>query len=595
MVKRIFVQKREGFDASTKSILKDLRENLQMDKLEDLKILNRYDVEGISEDEYEKAKSTVFSEPQVDIIVAEEEYKSNPEDKIFGVEFLPGQFDQRANSLSECLQIITGGERIPARTATIYVLSGDLSEKDVEKIKKYIINPVDSRECSLEKLDTLKTEISNPEDVKIVKGFTEMTDENVKEFYEKYGFAMDIEDLKFCQKYFRDEEKRDPSMTEMKMIDTYWSDHCRHTTFMTKLEVIDIKWDLLEEIFKSYQKSRKYVYENGRAKDICLMDIATIAVKELKKKGLLKDLDESEEINACSIKAEIEVDGKKEEYLIMFKNETHNHPTEIEPFGGAATCLGGAIRDPLSGRVYVYQAMRVTGCGDPRTPISETLPNKLPQRKLTNEAARGYSSYGNQIGLATGQVTEIYHPGYVAKRLEIGALIGAAPSKNVVRERPIPGDIVILLGGRTGRDGCGGATGSSKAHNSKSLESCGAEVQKGNAPEERKIQRLFRNYEVTSLTKRCNDFGAGGVSVAIGELADGLEINLDKVPKKYEGLDGTELAISESQERMAVVVAKENVEKFMSLADKENLEATVVANVTEERRVKMYWRRKAYC
>ena len=591
MVKRIFVQKRKGYDVEAKGILSDLRENLQMSDLEDVIVLNRYDVEDISEEVFKRAKNTIFSEPQVDICY-EEEYKTEENDKIFGVEFLPGQFDQRANSLSECLQIIAGGERLTAKSAKIYVLKGNLSENDVEKIKSYLINPVDSRECSLEKPDTLKDNMEEPADVKIVEGFITMTDENVKEFYEKYGFAMDIEDLKFCQRYFKDEEKRDPSMTEMKMIDTYWSDHCRHTTFMTKFEVIDIQWDLLEEIFEDYKKSREYVYENKKAKDICLMDIATIAVKELKKKGMLKDLDESEEINACSIKANILVDGKEEEYLIMFKNETHNHPTEIEPFGGAATCLGGAIRDPLSGRVYVYQAMRVTGCGDPREPVSETLPNKLPQRKLTNEAARGYSSYGNQIGLATGQVAEIYHPGYVAKRLEIGALIGAAPAKNVVRERPIPGDIVILLGGKTGRDGCGGATGSSKAHNSKSLTSCGAEVQKGNAPEERKIQRLFRNEEVTRLIKRCNDFGAGGVSVAIGELAEGLEINLDKVPKKYEGLDGTELAISESQERMAVVVAKENVEKFEKLAEKENLETTVVATVTENPRVKMYWRGK---
>ncbi len=589
MVKRIFVQKRKGYDVEAKGILSDLRESLQMSNLEEVIILNRYDVEDISDKVFEEAKNTIFSEPQVDICY-EEEYKKEEKDKIFGIEFLPGQFDQRANSLSECLQIIAGGERLTAKSARIYVLKGNLSESDVEKIKSYLINPVDSRECSLEKPDTLKDNMEEPADVKIVEGFITMTDENVKEFYEKYGFAMDIEDLKFCQRYFRDEEKRDPSMTEMKMIDTYWSDHCRHTTFMTKFEVIDIQWDLLEKIFEDYKKSREYVYENKKAKDICLMDIATIAVKELKKKGMLKDLDESEEINACSIKANILVDGKEEEYLIMFKNETHNHPTEIEPFGGAATCLGGAIRDPLSGRVYVYQAMRVTGSGDPRKSVSETLPNKLPQRKLTNEAARGYSSYGNQIGLATGQVTEIYHPGYVAKRLEIGALIGAAPAKNVVRERPIPGDIVILLGGKTGRDGCGGATGSSKAHNSKSLTSCGAEVQKGNAPEERKIQRLFRNEEVTRLIKRCNDFGAGGVSVAIGELAEGLEIDLDKVPKKYEGLDGTELAISESQERMAVVVAKENVEKFEKLAEKENLETTVVATVTENPRVKMYWR-----
>ena len=437
MVRRIFVQKREGFDVEAKGILNDLRENLNIKSLKDLKILNRYDVEGISEEVFRKAKNTIFSEPQVDVCY-EDEYKAEDGDIVFGVEFLPGQFDQRANSLSECLQIITAGEKLLAKSAKIYVLSGDLSKEEVDRIKKYLINPVDSRECSLEKHDTLKEEMKEPEDVKIVEGFISMTDENVKEFYEKYGFAMDIEDLKFCQKYFRDEEKRDPTMTEMKMIDTYWSDHCRHTTFMTKLEKIDIEWDLLEKVFEDYKKTRDYVYEEKKAKDICLMDIATIAVKELKKQGVLKDLDESEEINACSIKAEIEVDGKKEDYLIMFKNETHNHPTEIEPFGGAATCLGGAIRDPLSGRTYVYQAMRVTGCGDPRTAIEDTLPNKLPQRKLTNEAARGYSSYGNQIGLATGQVAEIYHPGYVAKRLEIGALVGAAPAKNVVREEPNP-------------------------------------------------------------------------------------------------------------------------------------------------------------
>ena len=400
MVRRIFVQKREGFDVEAKDVLKDLKENLQIKNLEGLKILNRYDVEGISDKVFEEAKSTIFSEPQADICY-EEEYKEAENEVMFGIEFLPGQFDQRANSLSECLQIIAGGERLATKSAKIYVLSGNLSKEEVERIKKYLINAVDSRECSLEKQETLKTEVEEPKDVQIVEGFREMTDENVKEFYEKYGFAMDIEDLKFCQRYFRDEEKRDPSMTEMKMIDTYWSDHCRHTTFMTKLEAVDIKWDLLEKVFEDYKKSREYVYDGKKAKDICLMDIATVAVKELKKKGLLKDLDESEEINACSIKAEIEVDGQKEEYLIMFKNETHNHPTEIEPYGGAATCLGGAIRDPLSGRVYVYQAMRVTGCGDPRTKIEDTLPNKLPQRKLTNEAARGYSSYGNQIGLAT--------------------------------------------------------------------------------------------------------------------------------------------------------------------------------------------------
>ena len=591
MVKRVYVQKKQGYDVEAKGLLGDLKENLLIDNLEDIIMLNRYDVEGITDEVFAKAKNTVFSEPQVDLCF-EEDYPFEKEDKVFGVEYLPGQFDQRANSLSECLQILTEGARPISKSAKIYVLKGNLSDEDVEKIKAYIINPVDSRECSLDKLESLDEKQEEPADVAIVEGFINMTDEDSKEFYEKYGFAMDLEDLKFCQKYFRDVEKRDPSMTEMKMIDTYWSDHCRHTTFLTKLEKVEINWDLANKIYEDYKKSREYVYDNKKAKDICLMDVATIAVKELKKKGMLKDLDESEEINACSIKAEILVDGKPEEYLVMFKNETHNHPTEIEPFGGAATCLGGAIRDPLSGRVYVYQAMRVTGCGDPRTSVKDTMPNKLPQRKLTNEAARGYSSYGNQIGLATGQVAEIYHNGYTAKRMEIGALVGAAPKENVVRERPAPGDVVLLLGGRTGRDGCGGATGSSKAHNSLSLTSCGAEVQKGNAPEERKIQRLFRNPEVTKLIKRCNDFGAGGVSVAIGELADGLEINLDKVPKKYDGLDGTELAISESQERMAVVIESKDVEKFQKLASSENLETTVVATVTEEPRMKMYWRGK---
>lgn len=589
MVKRIYVQKRDGFDVEAKGVLKDLQENLQIKKLKKVIILNRYDVSGIDDETYEKAKNTVFSEPQVDVCFDEEYDFGNR--KVFGVEFLPGQFDQRANSLEECLQIISGGTRPVAKSAKIYVLEGDITQDELQKIKKYLINSVDSREASLEKLTSLEDEMTEPSDVAVIEGFIDMTDDEAGRFYEKYGFAMDLEDLKFCQKYFRDTEKRDPTMTEMKMIDTYWSDHCRHTTFLTKLEVIDIKWDLLKQVYDDYISSRKYVYED-RKKDICLMDIATIATKELKKRGLLKDLDESEEINACSIKAEILVDGKPEEYLIMFKNETHNHPTEIEPFGGAATCLGGAIRDPLSGRVYVYQAMRVTGCGDPRQTIEETLPNKLPQRKLTNEAARGYSSYGNQIGLATGQVAEIYHPGYVAKRLEIGALIGAAPSKNVIRLRPEPGDKVILLGGKTGRDGCGGATGSSKAHTSKSLTTCGAEVQKGNAPEERKIQRLFRNEKAAKLIKRCNDFGAGGVSVAVGELADGLEINLDKVPKKYEGLDGTELAISESQERMAVVVEAKDVDEFERLASLENIETSVVADVVEEKRVKMYWKGK---
>ena len=590
MVRRIYVQKKPGFDVEAKGIQEDLKENLQIKGLEQVVILNRYDVSGVDEESYNKAKTTVFSEPQVDDYF-DETYTFDQNDKVFAVEYLPGQFDQRANSLEECLQIISGGERPTCKSAKVYILKGNLSDEELKTIKNYLINSVDAREASLEKPETLEDKLLDPEDVQVVDGFIHMTDDDTEKFYEKYGFAMDIADLKFCQEYFRDTEKRDPTMTEMKMIDTYWSDHCRHTTFLTRLEEIDIEWDLLKEIYGKYIESRKFVYQD-RKKDISLMDVATIVAKELKKRGFLKNLDESEEINACSIKANIMVDGKEEEYLIMFKNETHNHPTEIEPFGGAATCLGGAIRDPLSGRVYVYQAMRVTGCGDPRQTIEETLPHKLPQRKLTNEAARGYSSYGNQIGLATGQVAEIYHPGYVAKRMEIGALVGAAPSKNVIRLRPEPGDKVILLGGRTGRDGCGGATGSSKAHNSESLTSCGAEVQKGNAPEERKIQRLFRDSEVTKLIKRCNDFGAGGVSVAIGELADGLEINLDKVPKKYEGLDGTELAISESQERMAVVVADKDVENFINLAEKENIEATVVAKVVEEPRVKMYWRNK---
>lgn len=590
-VQRIYVQKKPGFDVEQTDLLNDIKENLQISNLQKIIILNRYDVEGISDEVFEKAKGTIFSEPQVDNYFVED-YPVDSNASVFGVEFLPGQFDQRASSLAECLQILSGGKKPIAKTAKIYLLSGNLSDQEIEKIKKYIINPVDSRECSLEKVTSLEDNMVEPEDVAIIEGFCNMTDDDSEKFYKKYGFAMDLADLKFCQKYFKETEQRDPTMTEMKMIDTYWSDHCRHTTFLTKLEKIEIQWDLLSKIYEDYTKSREYVYEGRKAKDICLMDLGTIVAKELKKRGILKNLDESEEINACSFRAEIMVDGEPEEYLIMFKNETHNHPTEIEPFGGAATCLGGCIRDPLSGRVYVYQAMRITGCGDPRQSVKDTMPNKLPQRKLTNEAARGYSSYGNQIGLATGQVAEIYDNGYLAKRLELGALIGAAPKKNVVRERPQPGDIVVLLGGRTGRDGCGGATGSSKAHTSESLTTCGAEVQKGNAPEERKIQRLFRNPEATALIKRCNDFGAGGVSVAIGELADGLIINLDKVPKKYEGLDGTELAISESQERMAVVVAKENAEKFIHLAEKENIESTIVAEVVEEPRVKMYWREK---
>ncbi len=588
-VKRIFVKKKKGFDIEAKELLADIQENLGVKALENVIILNRYDVEGMTEETLEQARNTIFSEPQVDESFLEE-YPFEEKDHTFGVEFLPGQFDQRANALEECLQILQDGKRPTARSAKIYILQGNLQPQECEKIKKYMINQVDSRECSLEKPNNLQQKMEVPEDVAVVEGFINMTEEDSHKFYAQYGFAMDFADLQFCQNYFKEVEKRDPTMTEMKMIDTYWSDHCRHTTFLTRLEVLDIKWELLNQVYQDYLKARDIVYENKKAKDICLMDLATIAGKELKKAGYMKELDESEEINACSIKADILVDGKPEEYLIMFKNETHNHPTEIEPFGGAATCLGGAIRDPLSGRVYVYQAMRVTGCGDPRKTVEETLANKLPQRKLTNEAARGYSSYGNQIGLATGQVVEIYHEGYVAKRLEIGALVGAGPKENVVRTRPIPGDIVILLGGKTGRDGCGGATGSSKAHTSESITTCGAEVQKGNAPEERKVQRLFRKPEVTKMIKRCNDFGAGGVSVAIGELADGLVIHLDQVPKKYEGLDGTELAISESQERMAVVVDKQNADQLIAFAEEENLEATIVAEVVEEPRIKMYWR-----
>jgi len=486
-------------------------------------------------------------------------------------------------------------ERPISEHATIYILKGNISDSDVAKIKKYLINSINQRECSLEKPEKLEVGTETAEDVKSVQGFIEadFTDPSVVEQYSnEYGLGMDAQDLQFCQKYFRDEEKRDPTVTEMKMIDTYWSDHCRHTTFLTKLEKVDISWDLLQDIYADYIKSREFVYDNKKAKDVSLMDIATIIVKELKKRGALKDLDESEEVNACSIKAEILVDGKPEEYLVMFKNETHNHPTEIEPFGGANTCLGGAIRDPLSGRSYVYQAMRITGSGDPTTPIEDTMPNKLPQKTITTTAAKGYSSYGAQIGLASGQIAEIYHPNYVAKRMELGALIAAAPKENVVRGVPSPGDKIILLGARTGRDGCGAATGSSKVQSVEALTECSADVQVGNAPEERKIVRLFRNSEATKLIKRCNDFGAGGVSVAIGELADGLEINLDKVPTKYPGLDGTEIAISESQERMAIVIEAEDVERFQKLAEEENLESSVVATVTEVARVRMHWRGK---
>ncbi len=584
-VYRIFVEKRPEYAVEAKGMLSDLKTALRPDGLEGLRILNRYDVEGISEQDFEKAIPTVFSEPQVDVI-----YKSFPETKerLFAIEYLPGQFDQRADSCAQCIQLLTQGERPVVKSARVIILSGKISDETFEKIKNYLINPVESREASLEQPESLDTTYSEPSKVKILKNFTNLTYEQLGEVIKEFSLAMDVDDLEFCRDYFKNVEHRDPTMTEIRMIDTYWSDHCRHTTFLTNIDKTDIEPDYIKKSYSRYLSCRDEVY-GERQKPLTLMDLATIGAKKLKHDGLLQDLDESEEINACSVKIKVDVDGKDEDWLLMFKNETHNHPTEIEPFGGAATCLGGAIRDPLSGRSYVYQAMRVTGAADPRLPVEKTISGKLPQRKITVGAAHGYSSYGNQIGLATGQVSEIYHPGYVAKRLETGAVVGAAPAANVVRKQPMPGDAVILLGGRTGRDGCGGATGSSKSHTLDSLESCGAEVQKGNAPEERKIQRLFRNSEVTRLIKRCNDFGAGGVSVAIGELADGLKIDLTAVPRKYDGLDGTEVAISESQERMAVVVSPEDIDKFISEASKENLEATAVAVVTAQPRLQMYW------
>ena len=596
-VRRIFVEKKKGFDVEATHLLKDLKENLSISGLKEVRLVHRYDVEGITDEEYAGARNLIFSEPPVDYAY-DEEYPLPAGAKVFASELLPGQYDQRADSAAECIQLLTKKERPNVRVAKLTVLVGDVSDAEVEKIKKYLINPVESWETTLEKFDTLEMEAKIPDDVAIISGFISLSEDGLKEMLANYGFAMDLDDIKFCQDYFANTEKRDPTITEMRMIDTYWSDHCRHTTFSTKINDIsfeDGKYTKpVEEAFKKYKKARETLYVNKK-KDLCLMDIATIAAKELKAGGYLTALDESEEINACSICVDVDIDGKTEEWLVMFKNETHNHPTEIEPFGGAATCLGGAIRDPLSGRSYVYQAMRVTGSGDPRKTLAETTPGKLMQRKISTGAAAGYSSYGNQIGLATGQVTEIFDEGYIAKRMEIGAVIAAAPKKNVIRKRPEAGDVIILLGGRTGRDGCGGATGSSKAHTEKSLESCGAEVQKGNAPVERKLQRLFRDGDVTRLIKRCNDFGAGGVSVAIGELADGLIIDLDKVPKKYDGLDGTELAISESQERMAVVVAKADMDKFIEYAHRENLEATKVADVTDLNRLTMYWRGNVIC
>ena len=583
MVYRLFVEKKEGFLHEANALYSDIITFLGIKGLTKVRVINRYDVENIDYDLYKYAKTTVFSEPQVDNCY---ETLKTDDGVVFAVEYLPGQFDQRADSCSQCLQIIAKIERPLVKTAKIYVLYGDLSKEDIKEIKKYVINPVESREASLETYSTLKVEYDLPSTVKTLNGFNNLDKGGLKEFIKSYGLAMDEDDIAFCQEYFK-KENRNPTITEIKMIDTYWSDHCRHTTFLTTIDSVKFEDELLQQTYDDYIKTREFL---GRTKPINLMDIGTLAGKYLKKTGKLDKLDESEEINACTVKIEVTIDGKKEPWLLLFKNETHNHPTEIEPFGGAATCIGGAIRDPLSGRSYVYGAMRVTGAGNPLKPINKTLEGKLPQRKIVTTAAAGYSSYGNQIGLATGIVDELYHEGYQAKRMEIGAVIAAAPEKNVRRERPEDGDVVILLGGRTGRDGCGGATGSSKSHTLKSLESCGAEVQKGNAPEERKLQRLFRNATASKMIKRCNDFGAGGVSVAIGELADGLHIYLDKVPKKYEGLDGTELAISESQERMAVVVESKNVDKFIKLADSENLEATVVATVKAEPRLTMEWK-----
>ncbi len=586
MVYRIYVEKQSAHAVEARSLYSDIRENLMISALTGVRMLNRYDIEGVSAEIFDKAKNTIFSEPQSDITFDELEYSEG--DTVFAVEYLPGQFDQRADSCAQCVQLITFADRPTVRTAKVYILSGKLSEAEIEKIKKYVINPVESREASLEMPATLAESFDIPTTVETIEGFISYGADELRAFLDKYALAMDYDDVVFCQSYFKNEEKRDPTISEIRLIDSYWSDHCRHTTFLTAIDDVKIGADFVKETFEDYLEKRKLVY-GARKKNVTLMDMGTIAAKYLKKIGVLKNMDESEEINACSVKIKVEVDGVEEDWLLMFKNETHNHPTEIEPFGGAATCLGGAIRDPLSGRAYVYQAMRVTGCADPRVAVADTMPGKLPQSKITHGASAGYSSYGNQIGLATGAVYEIYHPNYVAKHLEIGAVVGAAPESSVVRECPLPGDVIVLLGGRTGRDGCGGATGSSKAHTAESLTTCGAEVQKGNPPEERKIQRLFRNPDVTRLIKRCNDFGAGGVSVAIGELADGLLIDLSKVPKKYEGLDGTELAISESQERMAVVVAAEDAEKFREYASRENLESTIVASVTEEARLRMKW------
>ncbi len=594
-VKRLYVEKKPDYAVKAKELAEELQSYLFLKNIQGVRVLIRYDVENVSEDTYEKAKGTVFSEPPVDYIY-EETFPKEEDDRVFSVEYLPGQFDQRADSAVQCLQLLNEKEEPIIRSATTYVLSGEITDEEFARIKEYCINPVDSRETDETKPETLVMEYEEPADVSVFEGFKDMPEEELKALYDPLGLAMTFKDFLHIQNYYRGEEHRDPTMTEIRVLDTYWSDHCRHTTFSTELKDISFEEgpykELFEKTFEEYKKDREEVYGDRKDKFICLMDLAVMGMKKLRKDGVLDNMEKSDEINACSIVVPVEFEDKTEEWLISFKNETHNHPTEIEPFGGAATCLGGAIRDPLSGRSYVYQAMRVTGCADPTVPMSETLEGKLPQRKLTVGAAQGYSSYGNQIGLATGLVDEIYHPGYVAKRMEIGAVMGAAPRKNVIRESSDPGDIIVLLGGRTGRDGCGGATGSSKAHTTSSIDTCGAEVQKGNPPTERKIQRLFRREEVSRLIKKCNDFGAGGVSVAIGELADGLQIDLDKVPKKYAGLDGTELAISESQERMAVVLSPKDVDQFLAYAAEENLEAVAVAEVTEEKRLVMHWRGK---
>lgn len=587
MVYRVFVEKKKELANEANSLKHDITNTLGISNLIGLRIVNRYDVENIEKALFDYAVKTVFSEPQLDKV--SNELKAESDSSVFAVEYLPGQFDQRADSAAQCIQIISQKEKPLVKTARVYILNGKLTDEELIAIKKYVINPVEAREASLEKYNTLKTDYETPTAVKTLDGFISLDDSGLNDFVKNYGLAMDFDDIKFCQQYFKS-ENREPTVTEIRMIDTYWSDHCRHTTFLTTIDSVKFEDELLQSTYEEYIAVRKAI---GRTKPINLMDLATIATKYLKKEGKLPLLDESEEINACTVKMNIKVDEKDEIWLLLFKNETHNHPTEIEPFGGAATCIGGAIRDPLSGRAYVYAAMRVTGAADPLKPVSDTLEGKLPQKKIVTTAAAGYSSYGNQIGLATGLVDEIYHDGYAAKRMEIGAVIGAAPAENVRRECPDAGDIVILLGGKTGRDGCGGATGSSKSHTLQSLENCGAEVQKGNAPEERKLQRLFRNKEASLLIKRCNDFGAGGVSVAIGELADGIEINLNAVPKKYDGLDGTELAISESQERMAVVVAPKDVDRFKEIAFSENLEATEVAVVKSEPRLVMNWNGKA--